>query len=95
MYTFRDFSCRYGRAWDFDPEFGLVIAGGRENFEWENFWDRVEISEDFGDSFSELKALPVQLAYACLVIADETIFVAGGQRSKNTTPEFLSQEIEL
>ena len=71
---------RYGKAWDFVPEFGLVMAGGRK--EISKTWKNVEISEDFGASFTELKELPQELAYACLVIADETIFVAGGQRGK-------------
>ena len=72
---------RYGKAWDFVPDFGLVMAGGRE--EQSRTWVGVEISEDFGASFTELKELENRLAYACLVIADETIFVAGGQRGKN------------
>ena len=82
-YIIFNFHFRNGRAWDFSPEFGLVIAGGRESVSCP-CWDRVEISEDFGDSFTELKELPVELTYACLVIADETIFVAGGQRRRNT-----------
>ena len=57
------------------------MAGGREDAS--TTWDRVEISEDFGASFTDLKELPEKLAYACLVIADETIFVAGGQKGKN------------
>ena len=63
------------------PDFGLVMAGGREDAS--TTWAQVEISEDFGATFTELKELENRLAYACLVIADETIFVAGGQRGMN------------
>ena len=35
------------------------------------------------------------MAYACLVIADETIFVAGGQRSKNNYLPTLSKEVYI
>ena len=83
--------CRYGKAWDFVPEFGLVMAGGRE--EQSKTWNQVEISEDFGTTFTELKELQDRLAYACLVIADETIFVAGGQRSKKNYLLTLSKEV--
>ena len=74
---------RYGRAWDFDPGFGLVIAGGRGQT-GTGFSERVEMSEDFGETFGELPQLPDKRAYACLVIVDDTIFVAGGQFSKRT-----------
>ena len=60
-------------------------------------WDRVEFSEDLGQSFTELKELPEELAYACLVIADDTIFVAGGQRRKNlhSSHTFLIRKYHL
>ena len=58
----------------------MVIAGGRRS--GNDFSDRAEISEDFGETFRELPKLPAERAYACLVIADETIFFAGGQYRK-------------
>ena len=80
--------CRAERAWDFTPEIGVVLAGG-ENSTSEAM-DRVEMSDDFGDSFTELPPLPKGLKNGCLVIAGQTLFHAGGRESKDV--DILYQE---
>ena len=66
------------RSHDFNPEVGLVIAGGNNG----TVMDRVEISpvgDELGAAFEELAPLPEQLTASCLVILDKrTVFVAGG-----------------
>ena len=77
------------RAWDFNQEVGLLLAGGR------NPWnDVVEISTDYGKSFKQIQNMPYggnkkkektagHVAGACLVIIDaKTVFVAGGKFGK-------------
>ena len=70
--------CRKGRAFDFHPDVGLVIAGGYNGTEM----DIVEMSrrgQDLGRKFEKLPNLPKQLEESCLVIINSTtIFVAGG-----------------
>ena len=69
---------RKGRAFDFHPEVGLVIAGGYNGTEM----DIVEISrpgQELARKFERLPNLPKQLEESCLVIINSTtIFVAGG-----------------
>lgn len=66
----------------------MVLAGG-ENSTSEAM-DRVEMSDDFGDSFTELPPLPKGLKNGCLVIAGQTLFHAGGRESKDV--DILYQE---
>ena len=75
------FHRRAEKAWDFTPEFGLVLAGGENSSTY--YMDRVEMSDNFGESFTELPPLPKGLKNGCLVIADQTLFHAGGRDSKD------------
>ena len=69
----------YWRAWDYNPQVGLVMAGS-QNPRTRN----VEMSQDGGKNFTDLPMLPGRNQYgACLVIIDdETVFYAGGINSK-------------
>lgn len=71
---------RAERAWDFSPEIGVLVIAGGENSS--SYLDRVEMSDNLGDSFTELAPLPKSLKNGCLVIAGRTIFHAGGRTSK-------------
>ena len=71
---------RRRRAWDFNPQVGLVLAGSNGPNS-----DTVEISENGGITFRQLDDIPYTNKFhgACVVIIDEeTIFVAGGFKSK-------------
>ena len=71
---------RRWRAWDFNPQVGLVLAGSNSPNS-----DTVEISQNGGLTFRKLADIPYanKLYAACVVIIDEeTIFVAGGIKSK-------------
>ena len=71
---------RAERAWDFSPEIGVLVIAGGENSS--TYIDSVEMSNDLGDSFTELAPLPKSLKNGCLVIAGQTIFHAGGRTCK-------------
>ena len=66
------------QAWDFNPDVGLVVAGGGNPSS-----KSVHISTDFGRSYSFLTNLPYGSSYvygACLLIVNSTtLFVAGGR----------------
>ena len=70
---------RRNRAWDYNPEVGLVIAGSANPKT-----DTVEISDNGGLAFRELPGIKYsnKVYGACTVIVDrERIFVAGGLKS--------------
>ena len=68
------------QAWDFNPDVGLVVAGGNSPSS-----KSVHISKDFGRSYSFLTNVPYGSSYvygACLLIVNATtLFVAGGRDS--------------
>ena len=67
------------RAWDFDPQVGLLMAGSGSPRS-----RTVEISQNGGKNFSQLQNVPYGKLGACLTIIDEdTAFYAGGQNCKN------------
>ena len=79
------FLSRRYRGWDFNPQAGLgtlVLAGGLNPSSWS-----IEISQNGGGTFRQVADLPYannkKLYGSCVVVIDhETVFVAGGIRSK-------------
>ena len=70
----------FWRAWDYDPQVGLVMAGSQSPKS-----RIVEMSQNGGNNFTSLPIIPYgRNQYgACLVIVDdETVFYAGGYTSK-------------
>ena len=75
----KNFVSRRYRAWDFNSQVGLVLAGSSAPGS-----NTVEISENGGLTFRQLADIPYanKLSGACVVIIDyETVFIAGGIRS--------------
>ena len=69
---------RRSMAYDYSPEWGLVISGG---YNGANYLTSVEQSFD-GINFTPLPDLPIEQYVHCLAIVDEsTIFVTGGLRN--------------
>ena len=65
-------------AFDYSPEWGLVISGG---YDGENYLTSVEQSFD-GINFTPLPDLPIEQYLHCLAIVDDnTLFVTGGKRN--------------
>ena len=83
------------RSFDFNPQVGLILAGGLNGdfyvnngiFSGDiNFVDNMEISVDYASTFQDLGRLPKGIAGACLKIVDHrTIFVAGGSTDVYTS----------
>ena len=73
-----NFRCNY--AWDFHPDVGLVTAGGycggKCSSESDDYFTKeVEISVDFGVTWSNLPDMPDSVTWPCLTIVDEKTMV--------------------
>ena len=89
------FLLRTYRAWDHDPDVGLILAGSVYPLS-----KAVEMSRDYGRTFTALPEMPygpsgigqdAGVFGACLAIVDSnTIFVAGG---RNNIPGKLHQKL--
>ena len=74
------------RAWDYDPDVGLILAGGVRPPS-----KAVELSQDYGRTFTALPDMPygpsgigqdAGVYGACLAIVDSnTVFLAGGRNN--------------
>ena len=69
--------------WDFNPNVGLIVAGGNDPISW-----NMNISRDHGKSIETLTNIPSQYSCSgtpriyggCVVIVNKTtIFAAGGR----------------
>ena len=67
------------RAWDFDPQVGLLMAGSGSPRS-----RTVERSHNGGKNFTQLQNVPYGKQGACLTIIDkDTAFYAGGMNCKH------------
>ena len=74
--------CRISQFWDYNPEVGLIVAGGGDPKSV-----NLNISRDNGLTVETLTQIPYgcgkYISAGCLVIVNETtVFVAGGQVSE-------------
>ena len=68
---------RYELAYDFDPNWGLILSGG---YDADDTIQTTVVSTKDGANFGSISPMPVGVVRHCLVIVDdETFFVAGGE----------------